>query len=163
MLIISSVGGRGQPAFCVSTQQLEIFLMLRFPVRQISQLLGVSEATIRRRIRRGGIHGRGLYSSISDAQLDGLVSTIVQKHSYSGYRMVQAFLFMEGYRLPEGCVQSSLEGVDPIGMAVRWNRHRCIHRRFYYAHHPNAFWHMDGNMLLVRWRFVIHGCIYRWI
>ena len=133
--------------------------MLRFPVRQISQLLSVSEATIRRRMRSEGIRIRGLYSFVSDVQLDGLVSTVVQNHPYSGYRMVQAFLSMEGYRLPEGRVRSSLERIDSIGMAVRWSRHRCIRRRIFYAPHPNSLWHIDGHMSLVRWRFVIHGCI----
>ena len=25
--------------------------------------------------------------------------------------------------------------------------------------HPNALWHIDGNMRLIRWKFVIHGGI----
>ena len=106
---------------------------------------------------RQGISVRRLYSTVSDSHLDDLVRSIVRIHPHAGYRMVQAYLFAEGYRLSEKAVRSSLERIDPIGMAQRWCRHRCINRRVYYAPHPNAVWHIDGNMSLIRWRVIIHG------
>ena len=39
----------------------------------------------------------------------------------------------------------------------RWSRHRCIHRRQYSVPHPNAVWHIDGNMALIRWGLTVHA------
>lgn len=35
----------------------------------------------------------------------------------------------------------------------------AIRRRVYNVRSPLALWHMDGNHKLIRWRFVVHGCI----
>ena len=34
-----------------------------------------------------------------------------------------------------------------------------ITRRVYSVPGPNSLWHMDGHHTLIRWKFVIHGCI----
>ena len=56
-------------------------------------------------------------------------------------------------------MRSSLGRVDPTSVAVRRTTHNAIHRRVYNVPHPNALWHIDGNMSLVRWGFVVHGAI----
>ncbi len=89
-------------------------------------------------MRAEGLCVQTLYSSLSDSQVDDLVRNIVQRHPHAGFRMVEAYLLAEGYRLTQTRVRASLERVDPAGIAVRWSRHRCIHRRVYYAPHPNA-------------------------
>lgn len=73
--------------------------------------------------------------------------------------MVQAYLSAQGHRITERAVRNSLARVSPAGMSQRWCRHRCINKRVYFSPHPNALWHIDGNMSLVRWGFVIHGGI----
>ena len=35
----------------------------------------------------------------------------------------------------------------------------AVHRRQYRVAAPLSLWHIDGNHQLIRWRFVIHGCI----
>ena len=58
-----------------------------------------------------------------------------------------------------GTVRASLERVDPVGVAGPWSQHRCVLRRVYSVPYPNAVWHIDSNLRLVRWGFVVHGAI----
>ena len=54
-------------------------------------------------------------------------------------------------------LRQSLQIVDPLGVSVR--KCKAIHRRVYSVSRPLALWHFDGNHKLIRWRFVIHGCV----
>ena len=47
--------------------------------------------------------------------------------------------------------------VDSINVSMR--RMRVIRRRTYSAPGPNALWHIDGHLSLIRWRMVINGAI----
>ena len=53
----------------------------------------------------------------------------------------------------------ALERVDPVGVAGRWSQYWCVLHRVYSVPYPNAVWHIDSNLRLVRWGFVIHGAI----
>ena len=61
--------------------------------------------------------------------------------------------------MPEPSVRASLRRVDPEEILRRLNHHLCINRRVYSVPHPNALWHIDGNMALIRWEFTVHGGI----
>lgn len=148
---------RCQPAFAISNEQIRFLLGLRFTVPEVAGLLGVSTQTIQRRMNVRGIRVRQLYSQVSNSRLDQSVHSIVQQHPNAGYRMVQAYLCSQGVRVQESHVRLSLRRVDPSGVLRRWCRHRCIHRRVYSVPHPNAVWHIDGNMALIRWGLTIHG------
>ena len=153
-------GHRGQPSFDISAHQIDLLLSLRLSLRQISTVLGVSQSTIRRRIRQFGILTvRDRYSNLPTQQIDSLVQNVARAHPHAGHRMVRSYIMTSGYRLTENAVRESLNRVDPIGVARRWSRNRCIQRRVYSVPHPNALWHIDGNMRLIRWKFVIHGGI----
>ena len=82
---------------------------------------------------------------------------IHNRHPDSGYRMIEGVLRSEGVLIQRERVRQSLSRVDPAGIQRRLTR--VLHRRQYYVPSPNALWHIDGNHKLVRWRFVIHGCI----
>lgn len=47
--------------------------------------------------------------------------------------------------------------MNPVNTAIRWAG--VISRRVYSVPWPNSLWHMDGHHLLIRWGFVVHGCI----
>lgn len=128
-------------------------------VREIANLLRVSPATIRRRMRLYGLSIRQTYSRITNQRLDEMVSAVVTDHPNCGYRMVRSHLQYNGYKISERRVRESLARVDPISIAYRWSRNGNIHRRQYHAPYPNAIWHIDGNMSLIRWNFTIHGGI----
>ena len=99
---------------------------------------------------------RHMPSSLHTA-LDSLVRTIAHQYPGAGIRMVQSHLLTHGYRVQQARVRNSLERVDPHGLAVRWSTYGSIHRRVYRVAYPNAVWHADGNLALIRWGFVIHG------
>ena len=103
------------------------------------------------------LSGRARYSRMSDRILDAHVRELTENHPNSGYRMIQAYLRARGLIVQEGRVRESVERVDPVGVAIRWSRNRTIHRRVYRVPYPNALWHIDGNMALIRWGFVVHG------
>lgn len=159
MIIIHDcfIGQRGQPAYNIAAEQIHFLLRLRFTVPQVARLLGVSTRTIRRRMSVMGMNVRRLYTRISDRELDRLVRTRVRQHSNAGYRLMQAYLCCQGVRVQESRVRSSLRRVDPSGVMRRRARHRCIHRRRYSVPHPNAMWHIDGNMSLIRWGMTVHA------
>ena len=100
-----------------------------------------------------------LDTRISDPALDRLVIARVRQHPNAGYRLMQAYLCTQGVRVQESRVRASLGRVDPAGVMRRWSRHRCIHRRQYSVPHPNAVWHIDGNMALIRWGLTVHAGI----
>ena len=140
-------------------QEIQFLLRLHFTVTDIARLLGVSTRTVRRRMSDNGIRVRQLYTQVTDSTLDQLVSSLSQQHPHAGYRMMRAYLCSHGIRVQEARVRASLRRVDPSGVMRRWSRHRCIHRRQYSVPHPNALWHIDGNMALIRWGLTVHAGI----
>ena len=122
-------------------------------------MLGVSERTVRRRMNDFGLSIASQYGVLSDALLDSEVRSILSMHPNAGYRMMTGFLYAKGLRIQQRRVRASLDRVDPVGVADRWSRNRAINRRAYFVPHPNALWHIDGNMSLIRWGIVVHGAI----
>ena len=152
-------GRPGQPQFNITENQLQFLVGLNLSGSQIANLLGVSERTIRRRMSQFQLSVRNLYTRISGSHLDRLVQIITRQYPSYGYRMVQAHLRSSGVRVQESRVRASLERVDPVGIAGRWSQHQCVHRRVYTVPYPNALWHIDSNLKLSQWGFVVHGAI----
>lgn len=150
---------RGQPPYNITQTELEFLIGLRLPATAIARILHISERTIHRRMNQYGISIHAEYSTMSDNMLDDEVRSLRFNHPNAGYRMMTAFLYDRGHRVQQHRVRASLDRVDPIGVAARWSRNRAINRRTYFVPHPNAVWHIDGNMSLVRWGIVIHGAI----
>ena len=72
-------GQRGRPPFIISLDQLEGLIGLGLSMTCIAAILGVSERTVRRHREMYGLPiGMDRYISIQDAQLDRLVSGIMQ-------------------------------------------------------------------------------------
>ncbi len=71
-------GTPGRPAFQVSQSQLEGLIELGFNFRQIADLIGVSERTVRRRRVLYGLPVGDNFSLISDVELDDIVADILQ-------------------------------------------------------------------------------------
>ncbi len=149
-------GGRGQPSLLVNVEQIEFLFSLHFSVRQIAGLLGVSQTTVKRRMSVHGMCVRDRYSQLSAAQVDSLVRDIVHSHPHSGYRLVQSYVNTQGVRLTERVVRESLSRLVLLTVqssVMHTTQSICC------IPHPNALWHIDGNMRLVRWRFPVHVAI----
>ena len=141
-------GGRGRPRLDIRQQQLEYLLHLGFTCPQIAMLMGVSLSTIRRRMSEYGLCVTALYSTITDQELDVLITQIKHTFPNSGYRLMQAHLCREGHRVTQIQVRESMCRVDPEGSSLRWAA--VIQRRKYSVASPLSLWHLDGNHKLIR-------------
>lgn len=141
--------GRGRPALDIREEQLRFLLDNNFKVASIAAMFGCSRQTIQRRMRSLGIEPNR-YTSISDVELDGLVSGIVARLPTCGICSVQSMLRAEGVTVQRQRISESLRRVDPVG---------TLHRRTYHVHTPNALWLIDGNHKLNQWEFVVRGGI----
>ena len=146
---------RGCPSYEITQDQLQSLISLRFTVPQIAELLQVLTRTIER-LAEYNMSARTL-SIIADEELDNEVRSIKSFHSNCGSNNLAGYLASRNIRVPRQRLRQSLQIVDPMGIAER--RCRAIQRRVYSVSRPLALWHLDGNHKLIRWRFVVHGCI----
>ncbi|KAK4700188.1 hypothetical protein P7C70_g6059, partial [Phenoliferia sp. Uapishka_3] len=98
------------------------------------------------------------FTVISEADLDSLVRQLAHRFPFCGQRALASILMAEHQvRVRRQAFRESLKRVDGFGFATR--AMSFIKRRAYHVRGPNALWHMDANMKLEFWGFVIHGCI----
>ena len=121
-------------------------------------MLRISRWTLYRRLREFDLQTLGRFSDISDEYLDGLIFGYISRHGYTtGESYLIGFIRSQGLKVQRDRIRASLTRVDPHNTALRW---ACvITRRVYSVPGPNALWHIDGNHALIRWKFVVHGCI----
>ena len=139
---------RGRPRLDVKQEQLEYLLRLGFNCPKIAEALGVSLSTIRRRMSDFGLSVSALYSSITDQELDLLVSQIKEEFPNCGSRLMHGHLLSRGHRISQARVREALHRVDPEGVAIRWSS--AVQRRKYAVSSPLSLWHLDGNHKLIR-------------
>ena len=141
-------GSRGRPKLEITQQQLEYLLNLGFSCPRLSDILGVSLSTVRRRMNECGLSISALYSNISDDDLDALTSQIHLEYPNSGYRLMHGHLLSHGHRITQVRIRDSLHRVDPEGIVIRWAS--AVQRRKYTVFAPLSLWHIDGNHKLIR-------------
>lgn len=147
---------RGRPRIQIDENQLSFLIEKGFRVKDIASIFSCSRRTIERRMNDLGVRARD-YSSVSDAELDDMVSSIINLHPQSGQKTVSGRLRSQGYRIQRYRVRDSIRRVDPSGVEARVRR--VLHRRKYHVRSPNSLWHLDGYHKLIRWKIVIHGGI----
>uniref|UniRef100_A0A3B3T1B9 Integrase core domain-containing protein n=1 Tax=Paramormyrops kingsleyae TaxID=1676925 RepID=A0A3B3T1B9_9TELE len=151
--------GRGRPKFVFSGELLGFLTDMPLPVACIANILGVSEATIFRRMRELGLSTRSTYSGVSDEELDNLIMSIKRRLPTAGYRMVKGCLQAEGHRVQWSRVKESMHRVDAPGILERMTQLGCIVRRTYFVQGPLSLVHVDTNHKLIRYNIVIFGGI----
>jgi len=70
--------------------------------------------------------------------------------------MMCGYLRANGLVIQRDRVRHSMKRIDPLGSAARWGR--GVTRRTYSVPTPNALWHLDSHMKLVR--YVSTGVFY---
>lgn len=155
--IQSGEGRRGRPKFVIPEQQLVFFKENDFSHEEMAAMLGVSKRTVENRIAEYELTNRSRYSAIDDDMLDSFVKNIMVNLPRSGLKTIEGYLRSQGIRVQRARLRSAVKRVDPVGRRLR--AIRPIRRRVYNVRSPLALWHMDGNHKLIRWRFVVHGCI----
>lgn len=124
----------GRPRLNVTKEQLEYLLAMGFSGPEISNAIGVSLSTVRRRMTQYGLTIGSLYSDITDQELDAIASQIKVLFPNCGFRMMQGHLFNQGHRISQARVRESLQRIDPDGVAIRWSA--TIERRTYRVQSP---------------------------
>jgi len=121
---------RGRPRLDIKQEQLEYLLCLEFNCPKIAEVLGVSLSTIRR-MSEFGLSVTALYSSITDKELDLLVSQIKNEYPNCGARLMHGHILSRGHRISQARIREALHRVDPEGVAIRWTSavqwRKCVH------------------------------------
>ena len=140
-------------------EDVEYLRSLRFNWTKIaSSILGVSRATLYRRLDEWQLSRDAYYSTISDTDLDDLVREIkIQENPNVGEVMLMAALKVRNVWVQRTRMRASIHRIDPHTTELR--RRDTIRRRVYSVDGPNSLWHIDGNHKMIRWKIVIHGGI----
>ena len=151
-------GNPGRPPFVVEKELLEDLRSASYTWTDIAKMLRISRWTLYRRVREYNLEHLSRYSDISDDELDALIRGYISRHgNTTGESYLIGFIKSRGLRVQRDRIRMSLTRVDPENTALRW---ACvITRRVYSVPGPNSLWHIDGHHSLIRWKFVIHGCI----
>lgn len=149
-------GKPGRPELVVNIEQVELLRSSDFTWQEVSTVVGVSRTTLWRRLHKLGIPLES-YSDIDDNQLDELIREVQLNNPNIGVSMLQGHLKSSGKRVQRQRIRESVLRVNPMRALVRWQQ--TISRRSYWVPGPNSLWHIDGHHSLIRWRFVVHGCV----
>ena len=148
----------GRPKYDIPKTVLEELRGLNFSWSKVSSMFGVSRWTIYRRVQEYELQNLQHFTNIADEDVDKVVKDYLSRHGYTtGEPYVSGYLKSKGIIIQRRRVRASINRVDPVNTAVRWGV--LISRRTYYVPWPNSLWHIDGHHSLIRWKFVIHGCI----
>lgn len=149
-------GNPGRPQVVVNIEQVELLRSSDYSWQEISSVVGVSRTTLWRRLHKLGVPLEG-YSDMRDDQLDDLIREVQVNNPNIGVSMLQGHLKGLGKRVQRQRIRESVLRVNPMRALVRWQQ--AITRRSYWVPGPNSLWHIDGHHSLIRWRFVVHGCV----
>ncbi|KAM9466269.1 uncharacterized protein Hap1MRO34_015383 [Clarias gariepinus] len=128
---------------------------LGFTWMAISRMLSVNIRTLYNHRTQLGLVDYGSFSSISNTDLDRLISEVLMQTPGSGETYISGSLRGRAIRVQRWRVRERLRIIDPVGRALR--RRRVIQRRVYDVSTPNQVWHTDTNHKLNPWGFVFHG------
>ena len=153
-------GSTGRPALAIPRETLKLYLSYGFSLKKIADMFGTSSKTISRRVKLFNLRGEvPKYADISNESLDSIVSAVLHNFPNCGIRRMKGFLLGQGIRIQWSRVRSALWRTDPSGILLRTSQLNIVNRRHYRVPGPRSLWHMDGNHKLIRWGFVIHGCV----
>lgn len=123
--------GAGCPKIVIERERLKDLLDTHLPVSCIAKCLGVSTRTVHRRMKEYNLSVRGTYSTITDPELDNVISDIKSQMPNAGYRMVQGHLVSMGIRVQWWRMKASMHRVDAVGIFSRLTQLGCVVRRSY--------------------------------
>ena len=149
----------GRPRLAVNLVQVEFLRSWRFSWTRIAFTLCISRTTLWRRLKGAGydFSTDGRFTEIPEDSLKQEILAIKENFPECGERMVIGCLRSKGIFVPRHRVRDIVREHDPIAVLLRWTE--ATARRKYSVPGPNALWHIDGLHKLIRWGFVVHGCI----
>ena len=110
----------GRPSTEVDMKSVKYLKTIGMPMTDIAKLMGVSHQTLYNKIQvSGNPSGYATYTSISDRDLDQLVTRIKQHHRKNGEVMLAGYLTSEGVRVSRKRLRASIHHVDQAGTEDR--------------------------------------------
>ena len=143
------ISGKGRPHYDLPRDQLVYLVENGFTCSKISNMLGISQRTIYRRMSEYDISIRQMYSNITDAELKEFITEAHSSFPNAGYRFIRGWLMQKGLRVQEQRVRVLMREIDPVGVTNRF--FQSIRRRVYSVAGSQALWHLDGNHKLIRY------------
>jgi len=148
----------GRPKFVIDWEVVLAYRQIGHQWVEIAEWLGISSKTLRRRREEDNIPEPQPFSTITTAELDQIVLNIIQQSAgVIGSQFMQSAIRDLGLRVERRRIRESVSRVDPLGNYNRWAT--MIPRSVYSVAGPNSLWHMDGNLKLRDYGFVLHGAI----
>lgn len=144
---------KARPSFNIPEKTLRYYIDNKYTIKQMSDILSVSERTVANRMREHGLSIRLSYTQLDDAALDAEVKKKVELFPTVGYRTIKAHLWSDGVRITDKRIQDSMRRVDPLGVRLRnlFLKTYRIRRRSYNVPAPMSLWHVDTNHKLIRY------------
>ena len=146
----------GRPRKDVSIDDIMELRGLNYKWSKIATILGISRATLYRRLEEGNVTPDD-HAPLSNDQLDEIISSIKKNHPNDGEVLMKGHLLRLGIRTTRQALRDSIHRVDHVNVIAR--RRFVMRRRIYSVPHPNYMWHIDTHHKLIKWRYVIHGGI----
>jgi hypothetical protein len=114
-----TTGRKGRTRYDLPSDQLVYFVEHGFTCSKISDMLGISQRSIRRRMTEYGISIRQMYSNIGELELRELITEAHEPFPNAGYRFIRGWLMQKGFRVQEQRVRRLMSEVDRVGVNNR--------------------------------------------
>ena len=144
-----NTNGKGAPKFQIPKSLLQFYLRQGFTTPQISDMIRVSESTVKRRLKVYDLKRDRMYSALTDDELDEKVNMVLADFPNTGYKRMKGFLLSDGLKVQEERVREAMRRVDPEGVMLRGLQSHPVIRRKYKVAGPLSLYHMDGNHKLI--------------
>jgi hypothetical protein len=153
-----SIPTGGRPQISLPWNTITAYRLANYTWTEIASYLNIHPRTLLRYRERYGYQDPMPYSEITDDELDQLVyKTVEQTSGVVGTQFMCAILQDYGHKIQRQRVRQSMARVDPLGNMERWAT--LIPRIVYSVRGPDSLWHMDGNLKMVKYGFVLHASI----
>ena len=129
-----------------------MYVEWRWPQTRIAEVMCCSE-----RKARSLLADLGLQRAPDTPRIREVIIEAKNAGMSLGMRRIEGVLAAEGTQSTGRAVLAALHELDAVGLEQR-KRH-AVPRVAYNVRAVNELWHFDGNELLVRWKFWIHGVI----
>ena len=148
----------GRPRLSLPWETIAAYRRINCSWTKIAELLDISLRTLRRHRILTAFQDPNPFSDISDEDLDIIINRLItQTAGVIGTQLMDSLLRDNGHRVSRQRIRASMSRVDIFGNLDRWAT--MIPRMQYSVAGPNCLWHMDGNLKLRDYGFVLHGCI----
>ena len=153
-----SINCAGRPKYNIPKAVLVNLREVGYTWAQIASMLMVSRWTVARRVSAYGLREMQRFSDITDDELYDLMHNFILEHgNFVGFSIICGHLKSLGLKVQQRRIKEMLRQIDPESSRLCWAL--VVSRRAYSVAGPNSLWHVDGHHSLVKWGFVIHGCI----